>query len=120
MGIISLEGIEFFAYHGYHLEEQKIGAKYAIDISVEAEFEQAAQDDDLSHTVNYEILYRIIKEEIKIPSKLLENIARRIIDRVMADFLIVEKVEVSISKFNPPVGGVCNRARVTLKEIRQK
>jgi 7,8-dihydroneopterin aldolase/epimerase/oxygenase len=118
MGIISLEGIEFFAYHGYYDEEQKIGAKYAVDISIETDFNKAADKDDLSYTVNYEVLYRIIKEEIKQPSKLLENIAKRIIDRVFTEFALIEKVDVSISKFNPPVGGVCNRARVTLRESR--
>jgi 7,8-dihydroneopterin aldolase/epimerase/oxygenase len=118
MGIISLEGIEFFAYHGYYDEEQKIGAKYAIDISVETDFNRAAEKDELASTVNYEFLYRIIKEEVKKPSKLLENIARRIIDRVFFEFPEIEKVEVGISKFNPPVGGVCNRARVILREGR--
>jgi 7,8-dihydroneopterin aldolase/epimerase/oxygenase len=119
MGIISLEGIEFFAYHGYYDEEQKIGAKYSIDISVEADFDQAARKDELAFTVNYENLYRIIKEEVKIPSKLLENIARRILDRVFNEFPVIERVEISISKFNPPVGGVCNRARIFLKEEKK-
>jgi 7,8-dihydroneopterin aldolase/epimerase/oxygenase len=120
MGTISLEGIEFFAYHGYYDEEQKIGAKYAIDISVEADFERAAEKDDLAYTINYEVLYRIIKEEVKKPSKLLENIARRIIDRIFVEFHTIEKVEISISKFNPPVGGVCNRARISLIERRNQ
>lgn len=118
MGIISLEGIEFFAYHGYYDEEQKIGAKYAVDISVEADFTPAAEHDELTMTVNYEKLYAIIKQEIKQPSKLIENIAKRIIDRTLAGFPLVNSVEVSISKFNPPVGGVCNRAKVTMKQDR--
>lgn len=118
MGTIELEGIEFFGYHGYYDEEQKIGAKYSIDISVEADFDKAAAKDELGQTVNYEVLYRIIKEEVKKPSKLLENIAKRIIDRVFLEFQAIQKVKVSISKFNPPVGGVCNRARVTMNGKR--
>ena len=116
MGTIALEGIEFFAYHGFYYEEQKVGSKYSVDIKVEAPFEEAAVHDQLSETINYEQLYKIIKQEIKKPSKLLENIAKRIIDRTIENFPHIEYVEVSISKFNPPVGGVCNRAKVTLKE----
>lgn len=120
MGIITLEGIEFFGYHGFYDEEQKIGNKYSIDISVRAPFEEAAVHDQLSETINYEKLYKIIKQEVKKPSKLLENIAKRIIDRTFATFENVEVIEVSISKFNPPVGGVCNRAKVTLKEEKKR
>ena len=116
MGIIALEGIEFFAYHGFYDEEQKIGSKYSVDIKVEAPFEEAAIHDQLSETINYEQLYKIIKQEIKKPSKLLENIAKRILDKTIEHYPNIENIEVSISKFNPPVGGVCNRARVTLKE----
>lgn len=119
MGIISLEGIEFFAYHGYYDEEQKIGAKFAVDISVEADFTYAAEHDELTKTVDYETLYAIIKEEIKRPSKLLENIAKRIIDHTFQQFPNIHTAEVTISKFNPPVGGVCNRAKVTLKVQRK-
>ena len=35
MGQIALEGMEFFAFHGYYDEEQKIGNKYGIDLYIE-------------------------------------------------------------------------------------
>ena len=116
MGLIALEGIEFFAYHGFHKEEQKIGNKYGVDIWVECDFDKAAGEDDLSQTIDYEVLYKLIKKEIKTPSKLLENIAQRIIDRAFETFPVAKMVKITISKFNPPVGGVCNRARVTLQK----
>lgn len=115
MGIISLEGIEFFAYHGYYDEEQKMGNKYSVDIMVATSFLKAAEHDQLSATVNYETLYGIIKQEIKQPSKLLESIAKRIIDKTFRKYPGLEWVQVSISKFNPPVGGVCTKAKVILK-----
>ena len=118
MGIISLEGIEFFAYHGFYDEERKVGNKYAVDINVEADFHEAAETDKLQETINYEELYSIIREEINVPSRLLEHIGKRIIDTVLAKFSQVDTVEVSISKFNPPIGGVCHKAKVTLKEVR--
>ncbi|MDN5216583.1 dihydroneopterin aldolase [Fulvivirgaceae bacterium BMA12] len=119
MDIVSLEGLEFFAYHGYYQEEQKVGNKYAVDIKVSADFHQAAQDDSLAETVNYELLYKVIEAEMKVRSRLLENIGERIVNVVFDTFEQIEKVEISVSKFNPPIGGVCNRAKITLKRDRK-
>ena len=118
MGRITLEGIEFFAYHGYYQEERKTGNRYSVDISVEADLEQAAEEDSLKETVNYEKLYRIVSEEMQKPSKLLEHIGHRLIEQTFRNFPEIATVEVSVSKFNPPVGGVCRRAVVTLRRTR--
>jgi len=118
MGKVSLEGLEFFAYHGYYEEEQKIGNKYAIDISVEADLSKAAAHDHLAATVNYEQLYTIIATEIAQKSRLLEHIGKRIIDAVLDHFDQVMRVEVTVSKFNPPIGGVCRAAKVSMSRQR--
>lgn len=119
MGIVALEGLEFFAYHGFHDEEQKMGNKYAVDISVTTDFDTAAEKDILSETVNYADLYKIVRSEMHVPSRLLEHIGKRIIRHVFNDFPNISHVEVSISKFNPPIGGVCTRAKVILVEDRK-
>ena len=115
MGIIALEGIEFFAYHGVYAEEQKIGNRYQIDIAITTDFSEAAEKDKLSDTVNYGDVYEIISGVMKIKAKLLEHIAQLIIKSVRNRYPKVELIEVSVSKFNPPIGGVCTRAKVTLK-----
>ena len=79
---------------------------------------RAGSSDQLAETVNYEILYRVVAEEMQAPARLLEHLAHRIIDRILHQFGHVRWVEVSVSKFNPPVGGICQRARVTLKRKR--
>ncbi len=118
MGSVSLEGLEFFAYHGYYDEEQKVGNKYAVDITVNTDFDLAAEKDILSGTVNYEVLYKIISLEMSKPARMLEHLGKRIIQSAFDNFPFINSVEVSISKFNPPIGGVCQRARVSLKELR--
>lgn len=115
MGTIALEGLEFFAYHGFYDEEQKIGNKYSVDIVVTADFSEAARRDKLSATVNYEELYRITTSVMQRPARLLEHIAHSIIEEIRGTYPTVGEVEVSVSKFNPPVGGVCHRARITMK-----
>ena len=70
MGTIALEGLEFFAYHGFHDEEQRIGNRYQVDIQVVTDFSEAAENDKLKYTVNYADLYEIIVEVMKIKARL--------------------------------------------------
>ncbi|MFY7825994.1 MAG: dihydroneopterin aldolase [Flectobacillus sp.] len=114
MGTIELEGLEFFAYHGYYEEERKIGNRYQIDVKITVDFSSAAQNDKLKDTVNYEDLYRIIAGVMQIKSKLLEHVGQLIIDEVRKIYPNVHEVQVGVSKFNPPIGGVCTRAKVTV------
>ena len=120
MGKISLEGMEFFAYHGYYDEEQKIGNKYAVDVEVETDLSRAGKKDALAETVNYEELYKLIAKVMGKPARLLEAISYQVIEDIFAAFTAANVVEVSISKFNPPIGGVCHRARVSIKKSRQE
>lgn len=115
MGTVSLEGIEFFAYHGTSDEEQKIGNKFSIDVVITTDFLEAARHDRLRDTVNYEVVYRVVAEAMQKPSRLLEHIAYKIIEGIRLTYPSVEFIEVSVSKFNPPVGGVCARSRITMK-----
>lgn len=119
MDQVVLEGLEFFAYHGFYKAERKIGNKYGIDICLSTNLELAAQADKLKDTIDYEKLYKLIDEEVKKPSKLLENIALRITNAVFRRFAQVQKVKIVVKKYNPPIGGVCSWACVKLKRRRQ-
>jgi len=115
MGRIRLEDMEFFAYHGYYEEERKIGNKYSVTLEVEIDFSRGAREDDLSGTINYEELYKIVKEVMERPTKLLENLGRRVIDDIQHQFGKDTNVEVTISKHNPPIGGVCAKSTIIIK-----
>ncbi len=115
MGQISLEGLEFFAYHGAYAEEQKIGNRYAVDVHIETDFSQAAESDHLRDTINYEDVYRHIQGVMQQKHRLLEHIGRSIIKNIRVQYPDIQSIEVVVSKFNPPIGGVCTRAKVSLK-----
>jgi 7,8-dihydroneopterin aldolase/epimerase/oxygenase len=115
MGIISLEGLEFFAYHGAYAEEQKIGNRYAVDIHIETDFSTAAESDHLRDTINYEDVYKHIKAVMQQKHRLLEHIGQSIIKNIRAQYPHIQSIDVKVSKFNPPIGGVCTRARVSIK-----
>ena len=113
---IVLEGLEFYAYHGVYEQEQKIGNRFSVDIKILFDYTFQKGVEDLSKTINYEKLYKCAQEEMKTPSKLLETLSANIIDRILATHPTIVSVEVSVSKYNPPVGGRCERAKVTLKK----
>jgi dihydroneopterin aldolase len=115
MDEIILEGIEFFANHGYYDEEQKVGNRYVVDIIVRADLERAAESDALSQTINYEKIYKIIQNVMSKPARLLEHLAMQIINNIKNEFSIIKEVEVKVSKHNPPVGGICYKASVKMK-----
>ncbi len=114
MAQIELEGLEFFSYHGCFNEEQIIGTWFNIDIQLEGEFERAAINDDLSQTINYLSVYQIIKQEMEKPSKLLETVAKRVMDAVFNNFDLVEQITIKLSKLNPPLGGKIKQVSIIL------
>jgi 7,8-dihydroneopterin aldolase/epimerase/oxygenase len=115
MAIISVEGMEFFAYHGCFAEEQIIGTKFLVDLFLEVNTETAEHSDHLSDTVNYQAVYQMVKDEMQLKSKLLENLGRRILDRIQVEFPDVENATIKVRKLNPPLGGKIDFVSVELK-----
>ena len=113
-GKVVLEGLEFHAYHGVYPHERSSGNKFEVDIKVETDFQDTAFQDDLSGTINYEDLYSLVKSEMEKPSKLLETVGHAIAEKILKSFNSAIDVEVKISKFNPPIGGVCRKASVVV------
>ena len=117
-GKVVLEGLEFHAYHGVYPHERSSGNKFELDVAVETEFRNSAFQDNLSGTIDYEAVYALVKEEMEKPSKLLERVGHNIAEKILATFPDALSVQISISKFNPPIGGVCKKASVTLEKRR--
>lgn len=105
MSVISIEGMEFFAYHGCFKEEAIIGTKFSIDLFLQTDTSKAEQSDNLQDTVNYQSVFAVVKDEMISRSKLIEHVARRILNRIHKDFPMVSHAKIKIKKLNPPLGG---------------
>ncbi len=105
MGKIRVTNIRTYAYHGCLSEETAIGSDYRVDVEIEADLSTSASSDTLSDTVDYVLLNHIVKEEMAIPSDLLETVCERILMRFLKEEALIEKATVSVSKLNPPIGG---------------
>ena len=87
------------------IEEKKIGSDYIVNLTVNADLSLSSVTDKLEDTVDYVTLLTIVKKEMSIRSRLLENVVDRIVKQIFNDFPKVNKITVSVSKRNPPIGG---------------
>lgn len=113
---ILLENIEIYAYHGVFEQENRVGNHFVINVKITVDVAEACLTDDIGDTLNYGQIYDIIKKEMDIPSRLLEHAGGRIVRQLKAHFPQVEKIELKISKKNPPVGGQVGAASIVLVE----
>ena len=118
MGIIKISNIRVYAYHGCLVEEGKIGSDYRVDLSVKADLKPSAATDQLSDTVDYVHLNKIVKEEMSVRTKLLETVAKLILDRIFSEIPLVDKAKIKVSKLNPPIGGNVEMVSIIMKRER--
>lgn len=117
MSLIQIEGMEFYAYHGHYEEERYVGNRFLLDISIETDTSAAEISDNIEDALNYQHVYVLIKEEMEeTNSHLLENIGRRIIDRIKNNISGIRKISLKIQKMNPPMGGQIQSVSVTIEE----
>lgn len=113
-GIIELEGMEFFAFHGCLDEERRNGNTFVVDFRGKADLAEGALSDRLEDTVDYGLIYGIVEREMMQTSSLIENVAGRIVAAIERELPGFSSFSVRVSKQNPPVDGKCAWSRVTL------
>ena len=120
IGIIELEEMRFWAYHGCLESEKEKGNLFFVDFRGEMDMKAAAESDRLEDTVNYGEIYEIVRTEMAEPSELLEHVAGRIVKASAARFPEFVRFSVRVSKKNPPVGGPVQWSRVTLNHCHSE
>ena len=114
MGLIQIENMEFYSFHGHFKEERIVGNKFLVDLTVETDMKAPSESDNLKDAVNYQKLYDIIKQQMEMKSHLLEHIAGRIIDAIYSEMEGIKKATVKVSKMNPPMGGKIGSVSIIL------
>jgi len=114
MGLIQIENMEFYAFHGHFKEERIVGNKFLVDLTIETDMTIPAESDSLKDAVNYQRVYEIVKQQMGFKSHLLEHIAGRILDSVYAEMGGIKKITVKLSKMNPPMGGKIGSVSVVI------
>ncbi len=114
MGIIQIAGMEFYAFHGCFAEEKITGNTFIVNLWIETDLTKASETDAISDTVNYQTAYELVKQQMAVPSNLLENVAQRIINALYLQFTTITKLTVQVEKLNPPMGGKIDNVNVTI------
>lgn len=114
MGTLEINDMVFFAHHGCFTEERTIGNKFVVHFRGRTDVSKAAESDNLEDAVNYQLIYNVIREEMEIPSNLLEHVCGRILKRMQQEFPALVTGEISIAKLNPPIGGQVGAFKCTM------
>lgn len=119
MNIIStyilLENVVFFAHHGVSPQETEVGNMFTVDLRIKADIMPAMQSDDVADTISYADIYLAVKQEMSTPSKLLEHVCGRIVQRLFQDFPAIDEIEIKLKKQNPPMGADIDYAGVEMQ-----
>lgn len=118
MGTIKLKNIRTFSYHGCLVEESRIGSEYSVNLEIKTDLRKSSTSDQLEDTVDYVLLNRIVVEEMAVRSNLIENVAHRILSRIFKEIPEVSRINVAVSKINPPIGGDVEAVTIEMEEYR--
>jgi dihydroneopterin aldolase len=107
--MVGLVGMEFYAYHGLYEAERKTGNDFIVDVYVYYQSDKFSED-RIENTLNYELIYNIVKEKMSIPAKLIEHLGEQMIADLKKITGADKTVKVVIKKKRPPLHGVVNYA----------
>lgn len=112
--LIRLEGITLHAFHGVLPEERQQGNTYIVNVALRLPDPKAVETDRLEDTVDYGAIYQVVREQMAIPSQLLEHVAGRILRRLSEQWPDYHW-QVEVKKQHPPVGGEVDWASVRVE-----
>ena len=115
---VFLKDVRFHAFHGVLPQEKEVGQDFLVSIRCAMDMSSAMNHDMLEVALDYGVLYQLVKQEMDIPSQLVEHVAGRIGKTVFDHFQQVTAVDITITKLNPPLGADSVGAGVEVHLIR--
>lgn len=112
---ITLQQMEFRAYHGCYDLEQRVGNRFVVELRLTTELGEVAAADAVEKAVNYLTVYEITREVMRKTCRTIEAVAQNIITAVKERYPQIVEIECSVAKLAPPLGGKVGRVSVTLK-----
>ena len=97
---IHLHDVLFHSFHGIYDEEKATGGEFLVNVNAGFNCNEAT---NLGDTVDYVTVFELVKTRMNQPTPLLETIAIDIANTILAQFSIIEEVQISIKKIEPPI-----------------
>jgi dihydroneopterin aldolase len=119
--VIRIHNATFYAYHGALQEEQIIGGKFEVDVEMKTDFSDAAYNDDLSKTINYDSVYKFINKIVNDKKfYLIETLSVTIADSLLEKYEMIQSIIVKVRKRSVPIGGVIDFVEAEVQKSRDE
>jgi dihydroneopterin aldolase len=100
LALVRLEGLSVFGHHGARPYEKEAGQRLEVDLELEPLDDRAESSDRLTDAVDYDDLYRTVRDVVEHRSfHLLEALAAATADTILEKFR-VQRVRVRFAKQN--------------------
>jgi dihydroneopterin aldolase len=117
VALIRLEGLSVFGHHGARPYEKEAGQRLEVDLELDPTDDRAERSDRLGDAVDYDGLYRTVREVVEGKSfHLLEALAATTAETIL-DRFAVRRVRVRIAKQNL---GWTTGGRAVIEVTRQR
>lgn len=121
MDIINIEGLVVYANHGVLPEENRLGQKFIISAKLFGNLNDAKTNDDVKKTVNYAKVCDLLeKVTVEKSYNLIEALANNLARKVLEEFELLDKVEITVKKPSAPIRQVLDMVSVQVSERRHK
>lgn len=110
----------FYGFHGVHDEERRLGQRFIVSAALYTDKDKDSQIRTLDDTVDYTKVYDDIKSVMESQQfHLLESCANTIADKILANYHLVQKVEICIQKPSVPIPGSLENAEIQIARKRK-
>lgn len=104
MDQIRIKRLEVFANHGVLEEENKLGQKFLVSVTMGVNARIPGKSDELADSVNYAKVSELICQEAQGHTfRLIERLAEHLAERILLMFPLVQSVDLEIEKPWAPV-----------------
>lgn len=115
MYVIRMKNCAFFARHGVHDEEERLGQRFYVDAVLTVDPIKELDEDAIDSTVDYGVAFTVIEKIITGERRfLIEALALDVAKALTQRFPQIKTAEITVRKPNAPVPGVLDHVEVTI------
>jgi dihydroneopterin aldolase len=118
--LVTINDLRVQGYHGCLPEEALIGTEFIVNVWMKTDFSEAAALDNLSKTIDYVAVSAIVFREMKVRSKLIEQVGQRIVDALWQLSANLTEIKVEVRKVSPPIGIDVSSVSIWITEKREQ
>lgn len=106
MDKIILQQMKFYGFHGLLPEENKLGQRFNVDVTLWLDLNLAGQTDEMEKSIDYSRVFNVTQSIVEGEAKnLIESVAQTIADTLLTTFDLLQACTIKVTKPDPPIAG---------------